>query len=188
MNSCKIFLLFLSCLLLVGMAGAATLSAGEAAGPKGGTVQVPLSIDGATNVGSMDLVLTYDSSVALAMGADTGSLSPNAYLESNIGTPGRVRIALADSRGISGQGPIAVITFQLKGEVGSTTVLTIEQASLHSVDLNITPVTTRNGALRVTEGAAVTQAGNGMLMAALAMGGLAIGLFLARRQRPEERP
>jgi hypothetical protein len=173
----------LALIFLAEVAGAVTVSIGEVSGPKGGNVQVPLSFDGATGVGSMDLVLTYDPRVAQAIGTDTGSLTNNAYLESNIGIPGQVKIALADSTGISGNGPVAMITFQCIGEVGSSTTLTIEEATLHDIELTEVAATTRNGMLTVTAGSAVTQAGSGITAIALAAGGLVIGLLFAQRRR-----
>jgi hypothetical protein len=178
-----IILAGLACLLLVGVAGAVTVSAGEASGAQGSTVQVPLSIDGAMEIGSMDLTLQYDPEIAQAIGVDSGTLAKNSYLESNTGTPGTLKIALADSGGISGSGPVVIITFLLKGGVESSTALTIEEVALHDRDLNSMDAAFRNGVLRITEGAAVTQSGNGIAMTVLATGACIAAVFLIRRNR-----
>ena len=176
-------LILLACLFLAGSASAVTVSAGDASGAQGSTVQLAVTFDGASNVGSLDLVLTYDPAIAKAIGVDTIALGTNAYIESNTAKPGEVRIGLADSTGINGNGQVLTVSFLLTGGVGSQSVVTIQQATVHTVELAEVPTTTRNGSLRVTVEAAPTQSGNEIGMSMVAVGGLLAAVLLIRRQR-----
>lgn len=180
-NRCFLVLL-LACLFLAGSASALTVSIGDGSGPKGSMVQIPVSFEGAASAGSMDLVISYDPAVAKAMGVDTGSLGANSYLESNTGLSGEVKIALANSAGISGSGPVAVITFLVSGDAGASTPLTVKSVSIHNLELTEVPATPKNGSLRVTEGAAPTKSGNDVTMILGAIGAVLAGIYLSGRR------
>jgi hypothetical protein len=177
-----LLIIFVS-LLLVASADAITVTAGEAQGAQGSIVQVPVSFDGAVNVGSMDLTLRYDPEIARAIGTGSGTLAGTAYLEYNTASPGVLHIALADSRGISGSGPVVMITFRLQGSAGSSTPLTIEQLVLHDAELAPIAPASRDGTIQVTESAGVTQAGGAITAALLTAGGLLTAVLFTRRNR-----
>ncbi|NAT10846.1 hypothetical protein C4E22_04760 [ANME-1 cluster archaeon AG-394-G06] len=115
--------------------GGLTVSVSDTTGAKGSTVEVPINLEGATEVGSMDIVLTYDADVLRAVDVEAGALGKNALIEANTARDGEVIIALADSSGINGDGTVAIVTFEVIGDAGTTSALTLEAVSVHNLDL-----------------------------------------------------
>lgn len=151
----KKILLLIGVLMLVSIAGAAglTVSVSDATGAKNSTVKIPVNLKGASKVGSMDIALKYDSKVLNAVSVEAGDLGKNAFIESNTAGAGKVAVALADSKGISGDGAVVQVSFNVVGEVGSTSVLTLE-ATANDVDTLVDIVTTtQSGTFKVTEAA-----------------------------------
>jgi hypothetical protein len=169
---------------LIGQAAAAstTVSVNDTIGAKGKTAEVLLNIEGASALGSMDIVLKYDPSVLSAMTVEGKDLGGNAYIESNTANNGEVVIALADSRGINGNGAFAAITFEVMGNVGSTSPLTFEKVSANNIDLAGISTTTKGGMFKVTS-EAPPEAGDGNVV--LAIIAVFTALFLIRKKRKE---
>lgn len=90
-----------------------TMTFGSARAPSG-TVQIPVTLDNADNIGSMDLVLTYDSSVLRATEVRKGSLTEDSIMQSNI-VDGTIRIGVIDTGGISGSGSFVNVIFEVIG-------------------------------------------------------------------------
>ena len=116
---------------------------------KRSTVEVPINLEGTTDVGSMDIVLNYDADVLSAVDVNAGALGKNSLIESNTARDGAVIIALADSSGISGDGAAATISFEVLGDTGSTSPLTLEEVSVHTLDLGAIIPNTVNGTFLV---------------------------------------
>jgi hypothetical protein len=110
---------------------------------------VPIILEGATDVGSMDMVLNYDADVLRAVAAEAGELGKNALIEANTARDGAVIIALADSSGIDGDGAVASVAFEVLGDTGSTSPLTLEAVSVHNLDLGEIIPTTECGTFLV---------------------------------------
>jgi len=91
-------------------------------GSAGQTVQLPIRIVNADNIGNMDISLVYDPSVLSATSLTTGAITSNSLFVHNI-DQGRVNISLVDDNGISGNGSIATITFDVIGDKGEVTSL-----------------------------------------------------------------
>lgn len=180
-----ILALFIS-ILLCESASALTVKAGDATGAQGSTVKLAVILDDASNVGSIDLVLTYDQNVVKAIGVDRGRLASNAYLESNTGIPGQVRIAMADSSGIRGSGDLVLISFLLTGGPGSRSPVTVQQSDMRSVDLAEISVSRSNGSIAINEGPAVTKAGHA-ISAIMIFFGIEIAFLLFIRRGGEAR-
>ena len=111
-------------------------------GAKGSKVEVPINLEGATEVGSMDIVLTYDADVLSAVDVEAGALGKNALIAVNTAKEGEFIIALADSSGINGDGSVAIVVFEIIGDVGTTSCLTLDEVMGHNLDLaEIIPTT-----------------------------------------------
>jgi hypothetical protein len=122
--------------------GGLTVSVSDTTGAKGSTVEVPINLEGAIEIGSMDIVLNYDANVLSAVDVEAGALGKNALIESNTARKGEVIIALADSSGINGDGTVASVAFEVIGDAGTTSYLTLEAVSVHNLDLEeIIPTT-----------------------------------------------
>ena len=104
--------------------------AGSGGGDGDGDVAVPINVQGASNVGSFSIELTYDSTVLEVTGVESGELASNAMMEYNIDNPGLVVIGIVDSSGINGDGAIAEIGFDVIDNEG-TSPLILEAVETH---------------------------------------------------------
>ncbi|PKB64904.1 MAG: hypothetical protein BZY80_01565 [SAR202 cluster bacterium Io17-Chloro-G2] len=96
----------------------------EVAPPAPQTVQVPINLKGAYQVGSLELVLTYEPSVLEVTGVANGDLAGDAIIESLVSTPGKVWIAMISADGVTGDGPMAMVSFRLmKGSTANSPLL-----------------------------------------------------------------
>ena len=89
-------------------------------------IEVPVYLTGATNVGSLEYVLVYDPSVLEVVSVDKGMLARTAMIDSGTRTTGRLWTAVIDTNGISGNGPVAVVSFNVVGNGVDRIPLTLE--------------------------------------------------------------
>jgi hypothetical protein len=92
---------------------------------------VPIYLERAINVGSLEFVLLYEPAVLRVSQIEGGALASNALIESSDGSPGRVWVGMIDVNGMSGDGPVAVITFTIVGDQESASPLTLQSVSAH---------------------------------------------------------
>jgi hypothetical protein len=78
-------------------------------------VVIPVEVEGAANVGSIYFELLYDDSTLLALDVAEVASEGDTLIEYNIETPGRILVAMASSSGITGDIPIVLARFQVKG-------------------------------------------------------------------------
>ena len=97
----------------------------------------------------MDIILTYDVDVLRAVDVEAGALGKNALIESNTARKGKVIIALADSSGINGDGAVASVAFEVIGDAGTTSSLTLDEVLVHNIDLGEIIPNTVNGTFEV---------------------------------------
>lgn len=90
-----------------------------------GDISVPIIVEDSKNIGSIDIVLTYDPSVLEITDTLTGELAQDAMMEYNADNPGRVNIGIIDTDGISGDGTLVIIGFNVVDKTG-TSQLTLE--------------------------------------------------------------
>jgi hypothetical protein len=161
-------LLTLLVLTLVSTAAAQaglTVKVGEVSGAHRQVTEVPIEVTGAANVGSMYLELAYDATVLTPTEVRKGTLTANSLLQPNLDDPGRVKIALIDANGFSGDGSVAVVVFDVPGKDGATSALTLENARASDATSQppaAIPTVVENGTFRV--GAAIQPAGGGTAM------------------------
>ena len=94
-------------------------------------ITVPIFLEGAANVGSLEFALVYEPAVLEFTKLEPGALASNALLYSSDRTPGLVWAVMADANGMSGDGPAALVTFSVIGNGESSTTLTLESVSAH---------------------------------------------------------
>ncbi len=152
-----------------------TVSAGPVQVPAGDAATVPVSVNGASDLGAMDLVVTYDPAVLLFSGASGGSLSSGGLVEANEVNRGTVRISFVDSQGINGSGEIVRLTFSVVGGSGSSTALGLD-AQGYGLDLKDIPTSAQGGTVTVS----TPQSNPGTAAALLAIG---VVIVLAVRRR-----
>jgi len=107
----------------------------DASGDYGTTVDIPIDVSSTSNIGAMDILLTYDPAVISPTGVTNGTLiSATDLIASYTGTSGIVNISLASTSGITGTGPIAVIQFQVVGSGDATSPLTLSRTDAYDLD------------------------------------------------------
>lgn len=155
-----LFILCLALLIPAALASAASVSIGDASGSKGGTFKVPINVAGASKIGSMDIVVEYDPSVLKVVSAEKGTLTTNALFETNTATSGKVVIVLADSAGFSGDGSVAAVNFEIIGEPGSSSALTLTTVEATNAETVLdVQLTKTNGIFTVTAASIASSAG-----------------------------
>ena len=147
-----IVLFFMLAFAFVGEAVAATttVSVADSSGANGDMVKVPVNVVDASNLGAMRISLTYDSSVLKGIEADSGALATNSLVESNEIESGKMLLSFADTNGISGDGTILEVTFEVVGDLGASTQIAIEAVG-YDVDLLDVPLETAPGTFTVVE-------------------------------------
>ena len=138
-------------LLLLLLLALPVVQVGDGSGTKGSFVKVPIEVAEASHIGSMDIALAYDPSVLRAVWVGKGDLTANALLQGNAKPPGRVLIAMADPGGITGNGSIAMVEFEVLGEAGARSALAFTDLEASGVDAMAVPLANRTGTFTVAE-------------------------------------
>lgn len=117
----------------------ATLSLPTTGGPQGINVLIPINAANVQGLTAADVRVTFNSAILNAVNVSLGTLTPNWSMQTNLNTPGEVRLALASTSGpISGSGSIAVIEFQVLGTSGAVTPLTLDSVLLNGGAISAT--------------------------------------------------
>jgi hypothetical protein len=128
----------------------ASLAVFDYSGSPGSTVAVPLDIRGASDVGAMSIVLTYNPSVLGVSDVVEADLTGNSMLAYDSAVPGILGISIADADGINGDGSLALILFSVIGELGDTSPLTLETVEANDVETLLEiPTSVTSGAFTV---------------------------------------
>ncbi|MDO8637616.1 MAG: cohesin domain-containing protein [Dehalococcoidia bacterium] len=112
--------------------------------PAPATLDIPVTVRGASNLGSLQLELRFDPQALELKDVKAGPLARNALVDSKISAPGRVQIGLVAASGISGDGGVVMLTFAPVGKAGPVS-LTVEQLQAADTDLRDLVVTTSAG-------------------------------------------
>ncbi len=86
-------------------------------------LDVPITVRGASNLGSLQLEVGFDPQVLELKGAKAGPLARNALVNSKSSAPGKVQIGLVTTSGISGDGAVITLTFNTTGKAGSSSLI-----------------------------------------------------------------
>ena len=152
MKKLSIIFLALMGLLLISTASAAAVIVTIPSGSVGAGAKatIPVMVSGASNLGAMDLTISYDPAILKFSKADLGELSTNGIVEGNEIQPGVAKISFADTKGISGDGTLLKITFDVVGGNGASTILNTG-AKAFGLDLKDIPTTAQGGTMTVTQ-------------------------------------
>lgn len=113
-----------------------TVSIADSHGGPGSSVDIPVSVENADNLGSMDIVISYDPSVLSVISVEKGSLN-KGMISADTTTPGIVSIGIVDAGGINGNGPVAVLKVKVTGEKGASGPLRIDRLLANNVKTHI---------------------------------------------------
>jgi hypothetical protein len=121
----------------------------DASGSYEAVVDVSIVISNADDVGSLDLVFTYDPTILQVESVSKGEIN-NGMISSNIDTSGFVSIAIADQKGIDEDGELAVVSFTVLENTGSSP-LRIEELIVYDTDSIEINAIAKDGIFTVTE-------------------------------------
>ena len=118
---------------------APTLTPTVAPAPK--FISVPILATRANNVGSLEFVLVYDPAKLELEQVERGLLSGDALIDSSTPSPGRLWTGIIDINGIDGSGPVAVVRFKIRDNVGGTMPFTLENVAAFDANTLVDIVT-----------------------------------------------
>ena len=118
---------------------APTLAPTVAPAPK--FISVPILATRANNVGSLEFVLVYDPAKLELEQVERGLLSGDALIDSSTSSPGRLWTGIIDINGIDGSGPVAVVRFKIRDNVGGTMPFTLENVAAFDANTLVDIVT-----------------------------------------------
>ena len=93
----------------------------------GSTVQIPIEIRQANDIGSMNFVLAYDPAVLVVANVERGALLGEALFAVNTNERGTIRFGLATLSGVSGSGALAYVEFEATGGSGSSSPIALSE-------------------------------------------------------------
>ena len=179
----------LPCLPQLALAAELTLRLPSVEARSGGTVDVPITVGGASGVGAIQLEVIYDPAVISADTVTRGPLAGgNALVDFNPNNPGRLIFGLATLQDISGDGVIATARFKVVGKAGQSSTLAIAKGEAWEGKTHQAMVIrTEAGNLRVIGGVPWWWWLIGALVAAAGLM-ILLWLLLRRRQTQPQAP
>ena len=105
-------------------------------------ISVPVLATRANNVGSLEFVLVYDPAKLELAQVERGLLSGNALIDYSSPGPGRLWAGIIDINGMDGSGPVAVVKFKVRDNVGGTMPLSLESISAYDANTLVDILTT----------------------------------------------
>ncbi|RZB28881.1 MAG: hypothetical protein AEth_01485 [Candidatus Argoarchaeum ethanivorans] len=131
-----------------------TVSIGSASCNVSDTVHVPINITGASNIGAMDITVTYDASILDATNVENGSMIttlPDLLWSYNL-SAGMIHISLAAYPSmINGTGELFVVTFDVDAVGNSTLDINVTEAWTGDVPPQLVTSITVDGYVNVTD-------------------------------------
>ncbi len=154
----------------------------DASGSYETSVDVSVVISNVDDVGSIDLVVTYDPTILQVESVSKGEIN-NGMISSNSDTAGIISIAIADQNGIDEEGEIAVISFTVLEETGSSP-LRIEDLIVYDTDSIEISATARDGTFMVSKISSYPKAESpGFELMVLIMGIICIAIIYRGRKQ-----
>jgi len=142
-------LIILVCTVQVSVAGV-SIKIDDMSVEQGSKSMIPISVAGASKLGAMDIKMEYDSTVLKFADAELGEISTNGIIESNEVDSGTVLLSFADTKGISGDGTLVELNFEVIGAAGSSTKIELEGRA-YGIDLKDISAETNGGTITVSE-------------------------------------
>ncbi|MCK9592589.1 MAG: cohesin domain-containing protein [Methanoregula sp.] len=133
----------------------------------GTSVTIPVMITNAEDLAELSFEISYDPSVLKFSSADSGDISKNGIIESSETGPGKVLIDFVEDEGISQDGEIITLVFDVQGAGGSSSSIGIVPIKVLNLDSNDVPVDVRNGTIMVTSEGQKTPMSLGISLIAL---------------------
>ena len=144
----------------------------------GSQALIPINITNAEELGEMNIEVTFDPSVIQFSSVDVGDISKNGIIEATETRPGTILINLVDDAGISQNGDLLKLKFDVIGNDGTSSTVSITPKGIYNLDKKDIPAESSSGKITVTgEGSKAPVSVHIPLMA------LSIMIFIAIRRR-----
>ena len=130
-----------------------TVTLPDMTGRSGDTITVSVSVDDATGIAGVELVLSYDPNLLTATGAQPATLTSGFEISYRIHT-GKIAITMAQSTGITGgSGTLVNMSLQVSEDISpeATCPLTLTKVSLYDEDTQSISAAVRNGMFTVAQ-------------------------------------
>ena len=114
------------------------------------TIKVPINVQNAINIGSLDFYLLFNSSVLHLIEISKSELTANSLLQWSIVNESKIRILIIDASGINGNGSLVYLNFNVIGAPRSITNLNLSELEVSdAISTEEIPAMTNNGTLTV---------------------------------------
>lgn len=121
--------------------------------PQPGVLEVPIHARGASHLGSLEFELVYEPSQLEVVGVERASLSRNALIDFSTNTPGRTWTGIVDANGISGEGPVAIVSFRPSGAPAGSVSVALESVLAYNANTLLdVPVEPSSGGVNIPGG------------------------------------
>lgn len=130
--------------------------AGPATVPAPPRIEVPVRLSRADNIGSLEFVFAYNPQMLELVEVKKGNLAGESLLDSGPRTPGRIWTALINPEGITGNGAVAVFTFDVLDSEVSESMLNLESVYAHDATTLLDLLAEPSHGQFVSEGLSIT--------------------------------
>lgn len=113
------------------------------------SIKVPINVQNASDVGSVDFYLHFNSSVLNLIDISKSELTANSLLQWSV-NESKIKILIIDATGINGDGTLVYLTFNVVGTPRSITYLNISELEIsNAFSMEEIPAIINNGTLFV---------------------------------------
>ena len=143
----------------------------------GSKAVIPVTVSRASDLGGVDLTVTYDPNVLKYAGAEAGGISTNGMIESNEPVAGTVMIGIVDSKGMNGDGTLVDMTFSVIGASGTTSPVDVRVRGAYSTGQKEVAAQPSGGVITVGASGGASPISPVVAIGAVAFAGLAAVFF-----------
>jgi hypothetical protein len=118
--------------------------------PAGSELSVPLVVQNAEQLYLVDIEVSYDPAVLEFSHIELGDIAQNGIVEATEVRAGLLRIDLVDTTGISRDGNLVTISFNVIGNEGTGSSIGITSKAIKNLDNNDVPANLVGGEISVT--------------------------------------
>ena len=176
-------LLLIVCAISVLAAGVSAadmaVSIADVSGASGSSIDIPILVKDAQNLGSVDISVTYDPSVLNVISVEKGSAN-KGMISSKTDVPGVVSIGIVDAAGITGSGDIAVMRCKIVGAAITVSPLTITSVKAYDAKTFNDIKTIKSSGTLTVKGKGLGVPGFEAAIAVLAFAGVMVITFRRR--------
>jgi len=156
-----------------------TVGIADITGASGSSIDIPILVKDAQNLGSVDISVTYDPSVLNVISVEKGSAN-KGMISSKTDVPGVVSIGIVDAAGIMGSGDIAVMRCKIAGAANTVSPLTITSVKAYDAKTFNDIKTIKSSGTLTVKGKGLGVPGFEAAIAVLAFAGVMVITFRRR--------